>query len=143
MFLGLHPVRVDEKWRVTLPAKFRDEMAGGVVVTKGQERCLYVFPRAEFESYTDKVRQASLTAKIARDFARVLFGSAFDALPDRQGRVSVPQHLREYAGIDRDCVVVGADTRVEIWSADAWARYEAEAEASFAELSEEVLPGIF
>lgn len=143
MFLGTYSPRLDEKGRLFLPAKFRDELAGGLVITKGQERCLYVFSRAEFVRVTERLREAPLTAKGARDYSRVLFAGAHDETPDRQGRVTVPPQLREYAALDRDCVVIGANTRVEIWAARAWSDYLAGQEEPFATVSEEVLPGVF
>jgi MraZ protein len=143
VFLGTYTPRLDEKGRLFLPAKFRDELAGGLVITKGQERCLYVFSMPEFARVTDRLREAPLTAKGARDYSRVLFAGAHDEVPDRQGRVGVPQQLREYAGLARDCAVVGANTRVEIWDSGAWADYLAGQEDSFSSLSEEVLPGVF
>jgi len=142
VFLGTYSPRLDEKGRVFLPAKFRDELADGLVITKGQERCLYVFSAAEFGRLTERLREAPLTAKGARDYSRVFFASAHDDTPDKQGRVTVPPQLREYAGLDRDCVVIGANTRVEIWDAEAWATYLAGQEEQFSSLSEEVLPGI-
>src|SRR5438445_8851827 len=125
VFLGTYAPRLDEKGRLFLPAKFRDELAGGLVITKGQERCLYVFSVAEFGRLTDRLREAPLTAKGARDYSRVFFASAHDDAPDKQGRVTLPPQLREYAGLDRDCVVIGANTRVEVWDAAAWAAYVA------------------
>ena len=142
MFLGTHTPRLDEKGRLFLPARFRDELAEGVVITKGQERCLYVFRRADFAAQGQALSSAQLTAKKVRDYSRVFFASAFDDTPDRQGRVTVPAGLRAYAGLDRDCVVIGANTRLEIWDAAAWAAYEAEQEQAFAEQAEEVLPGL-
>lgn len=143
MFLGTHTPRLDEKGRLFLPAKFRDELAGGLVVTKGQERCLFVFPMAEFSRVADQLRTAPMTHKAARAYSRVFFASAHDEVPDRQGRITIPAHLREYAGLDRDCVVIGASTRVEIWDRQAWDTYLAESEEAFAEVEEEVLPGVF
>jgi MraZ protein len=143
VFLGTHHPRLDEKGRIFLPARFRDELASGLVITKGQERCLFVWPVEEFARFTEQVRQASVTNKGARDFGRVLFAGAHDDQPDKQGRIVVPQPLREYAGLTRDCAVVGANSRVEIWDAAAWDRYLSEQEQSFSEVSEEVLPGVF
>ena len=143
MFLGTHAPRLDEKGRVILPAKFRDDLAAGLVITKGQERCLYVWPTAEFARLTDAMREAPVTSKAARDYQRVLFAGASDERPDKQGRVTIPPALREYAGLERDCVVIGANTRVEIWDATHWETYLANQEEAFSDLSEEVLPGIF
>ena len=142
MFLGTHAPRLDEKGRLFLPAKYREELSGGVVITKGQEHCLFVFPREEFVRLTEKLRNASLTDKSARDYSRVLFSGASDQLPDRQGRISIPAALRAYAGLERDCTVIGANTRLEIWDAQAWETYLAAKENSFAEADEEVSPGI-
>ncbi|MBV2362487.1 division/cell wall cluster transcriptional repressor MraZ [Streptomonospora sp. S1-112] len=142
MFLGTHEPRLDEKGRLFLPAKYRDELSGGLVITKGQERCLYVFPMDEFQRITDALRSAPVTAKAVRDYSRVFFASASDEVPDKQGRITIPPGLRRYAGLDRDCVVIGANTRLEIWAAAAWADYEAQQEQAFADLSEEVLPGV-
>ncbi|MDQ2815174.1 MAG: division/cell wall cluster transcriptional repressor MraZ [Actinomycetota bacterium] len=142
MFLGTHAPRLDEKGRLFLPAKYREELAGGVVITKGQERCLFVFPQEEFARITEALSTAPVTAKSVRDYSRVFFASASDELPDKQGRITVPAALRAYAGLQRDCVVIGANTRLEIWDTQAWETYLAAQEDSFAEAAEEVLPGI-
>lgn len=142
MFLGTHTPRLDEKGRLFLPAKFRDELAEGVVITKGQERCLYVFRKADFQAHGAALAGAPLTARNVRDYSRMFFASASDEVPDRQGRVTVPAPLRAYAGLTRDCVVIGANTRLEIWDAEAWRLYEAEHEQAFADQAEEVLPGL-
>jgi MraZ protein len=142
MFLGTHSPRMDDKGRLFLPAKYREELSGGLVITKGQERCLYVFPVDEFQRITDALRSAPVTAKAVRDYSRIFFASASDEVPDKQGRITIPPGLRAYAGLERDCVVIGANTRLEIWAAQAWADYEAEQEQAFADLSEEVLPGV-
>ena len=142
MFLGTHSPRLDEKGRLFLPAKFRDELAEGVVITKGQERCLYVWPMAEFRRVTEAMSAAPVTQKTVRDYSRVFFASASDEVPDKQGRITVPPSLREYAGLTRDCVVIGANTRVEVWDAAAWEAYLADREQAFADLEEEVLPGV-
>jgi MraZ protein len=142
LFLGTHTPRLDDKGRLFLPAKYRDELAGGLVITKGQERCLFVFPLAEFTQMTEKLRTAPVTSKPVRDYMRVLFASASDETPDRQGRITIPPALREYAALQRDCAVIGANTRLEIWDADAWQSYLGQQEDVFSTASEEVLPGI-
>lgn len=142
MFLGTHAPRLDDKGRLFLPAKFREQLAEGLVITKGQEHCLYVFPLAEFARQTEQMRRAPVTSKAARDYMRVFLSGASDEVPDKQGRITIPPALRDYAGLDRDSVVIGAGTRVEVWDAAAWASYLNEQEQNFAELSEEVLPGL-
>jgi MraZ protein len=142
VFLGTHQPRLDDKGRLFLPAKYREELAEGLVITKGQERCLYVFPVEEFQRITEALSTAPVTAKAVRDYSRVFFASASDEKPDKQGRITIPQSLRQYAGLERDCVVIGANTRLEIWDAQAWDTYLSAQEQAFADLSEEVLPGI-
>jgi MraZ protein len=142
MFLGTFWPRLDEKGRLALPARFRDELPEGVVITKGQERCLYGFPVEEFRRIGDALRSSPVTAKALRDYQRTLFGSAAHEVPDKQGRVTLAPALRTYAALDRDVVVVGSNTRFEIWNAAAWESWSAGNDERFAELSEEVLPGV-
>lgn len=143
MFLGTYAPKLDEKGRIILPAKFRDELASGLVLTRGQEHCVYVFSQREFESLHEKIRQAPVTSKQARDYLRVFLSGASAEVPDKQNRVTVPTSLRSYAGLDRDLVVIGAGSRAEIWDAEAWETYLAEQEAAFANTEEEVIPGLF
>jgi MraZ protein len=142
VFLGTHTPRLDDKGRLFLPAKYREELSAGLVLTKGQERCLYVFPETEFARITEALRTAPVTAKAVRDYSRVFFASASDEIPDKQGRITIPPGLRVYAALQRDCVVIGANTRLEIWDAVAWEAYLAQQEDAFSDASEEVLPGI-
>jgi MraZ protein len=142
MFLGTHTPRLDDKGRLFLPAKFRDRLAGGLVVTRGQERCLYVFPMDEFLRVAETMKTAPVTSKAVRDYLRVFLSGASDEIPDRQGRVTVPPTLREYAGLTRDCTVIGAGSRVELWDTTAWSSYLASTEQAFADQSEEVIPGL-
>ena len=143
MFLGTHAPKLDEKGRIILPAKFRDELESGLVLTRGQEHCVYVFSQREFESLHEKIRQAPVTSKQARDYLRVFLSGASAEVPDKQNRVTIPATLRSYAGLDRDLVVIGAGSRAEIWDATAWETYLAEQEAAFASTEEEVIPGLF
>ena len=140
MFLGTHTPHLDDKGRLILPAKFRDELAGGVVITKGQERCLYVFTTAEFGRMAGQLHQQPVTHKAARAYSRVFFASAHDEVPDRQGRVTIPAHLRDYAGLGRELVVIGASSRVEVWDRQSWETYLAESEDAFSDIEEGVLP---
>jgi len=139
-FLGTHQPRMDDKGRLFLPAKFRDDLAGGLVITRGQERCLYVFPPAEFGRLYARMRETPVGSKSARNFQRVFLSGASTEVPDKQGRVTVPPHLREYAGLTKDCVVIGAGSRLEVWDSASWSSYLTEQEGPFADLSEEVLP---
>jgi MraZ protein len=142
MFLGTHTPRLDDKGRLFLPAKFRDRLAGGLVVTRGQERCLYVFPMDEFERIAASMQEAPTTSRRVRDFLRVFLSGASDEVPDKQGRVTIPAPLREYAGLTRECTVIGAGSRVEVWDTAAWNDYLASTEQAYSDQSEEVVPGL-
>jgi MraZ protein len=143
MLLGTHTPKLDEKGRLFLPAKFRDELSEGVVITRGQERCLYVFSAKEFAEIHEKLRQAPASVKDARDYLRVMLSGASDETPDKQGRVLLPSMLRSYAGLTKDLVIIGVGSRAEIWDADAWTQYLASNEDKFANQVEEVIPGLF
>ena len=142
MFLGTHSPRLDDKGRLFLPAKFRERLATGLVVTRGQERCLYVFPMDEFVKVTQQMQEAPTTNRAVRDYIRVFLSGASDEIPDKQGRVTIPAHLRQYAGLSRDCTVIGTGSRVEVWGTDAWNDYLASTEQAYSEQSEEVIPGL-
>jgi len=143
VFLGTYHPRLDDKGRLILPAKFRDQLAGGLVLTKGQERCLTLYPMREFEEIHEQLRKAPVTDRRVRDYSRVLLAGATDEQPDKQGRITIPPHLRSYAGLERELAVIGTGARVEIWSADAWEEYLAASEEAFSQTAEEVVPGIF
>ncbi|MCA5923687.1 MULTISPECIES: division/cell wall cluster transcriptional repressor MraZ [Curtobacterium] len=143
MLLGTHAPKLDEKGRVILPAKFRDELSGGLVMTRGQERCVVVFSARTFEELHERIRTAPMTSKRTRDYMRLFLSGASAEQPDKQNRVTIPQNLREYAGLERDLTVIGSGDRAEIWSTSAWEAYYAEAEEAFADNDEEVIPGIF
>lgn len=141
-FMGIHTPKLDDKGRMILPAKFRDRLADGVVVTKGQERCLYVYPIATFAELAAKVTSGPTSNKAVRDYQRMLLAGASDEVPDKQGRITIPPVLRTYAGLSVECAVIGSGDRIEIWDSAAWAAYEAEVEDAFANQSEEVIPGL-
>jgi MraZ protein len=120
MFLGEYEHTLDSKGRLTIPAKFRDELAGGVVVTRGLDGCLWAFGRAEWDILTEKISNLPTANRAARNFTRFMFSNAFDSIPDRQGRILIPQNLRSYAGIETDTIVAGANNRVELWNPEKW-----------------------
>jgi MraZ protein len=142
VFLGTHTPRLDDKGRLFMPAKFRDRLASGLVVTRGQERCLYIFPLDHFSKLVENADAAPVTSKNARDYLRVMLSGASDEIPDKQGRVTIPAGLRDYAGLTRDCTVIGAGSRVELWDSEAWTTYLASTEQAYADQSEEVIPGV-
>jgi MraZ protein len=142
LLLGTYTPKLDEKGRLILPAKFRARLAPGLVMTRGQERCLFLLPMDEFGRMYEQVRQAPVTSRQARDYLRVLLSGASDEVPDKQGRVVIPAALREYAGLDRDVAVIGAGTRVEVWDRTAWETYLAEQETAYSETAEQLFPDL-
>ena len=140
VFLGTHTPKLDEKGRLILPAKFRDELADGLVITRFQERCLAIWPIATFVEVAQSVRGTSSSQQV-RDYQRMLASGASDETPDKQGRITIPPHLRAYASLEKDCVVVGAINRVEVWDATAWEQYADAKESAFSDLDEGVFPG--
>lgn len=143
MFLGTYAPKLDDKGRVILPAKFRQDLESGIVLTRGQERCIYVFSAVEFQKVHERIRQAPLTSSGARDFLRLFLSGASSESPDSQHRITIPTQLREYAGLERDLTVIGVGDRAEIWATDAWTAYYEAKEADFSSTTEEVIPGIF
>ena len=128
MFTGEYTHNIDDKGRLTIPAKFRDELESGVVITRGLDGCLWAYPRSEWEKLAEKVAQMPTTSQAARNFTRFMFSGAFDSVPDRQGRVLIPQNLRDYAGIADETAVIGVMNRVEIWHPAKWSEVFAKVE---------------
>ena len=143
MFRGTYEPKLDDKGRVILPARFREDMEGGVVLTRGQEHCIYAFPAQEFEQMTVELRRAPLSSKQARDYIRVLLSGAYKEVPDKQGRITLPPDLRKYAGLDRELTVIGAGSRAEIWNSQAWNDYLSVQEDVFSQTENEIIPGMF
>jgi MraZ protein len=141
LFSGTYTPKLDEKGRLFLPAKFRDEMREGLVITRGQDRALDIRTREQFGEFTEKFTRASQTDARLRAYGRMLFALASEQVPDKQGRVSLTPELRSYAGLERDAVVIGVYDRIEIWEPSAWTRYTGEQEQAFANLQEEIFPG--
>lgn len=119
MFLGEYQHSLDAKGRVILPAKFRDQLEGGGFIAKG-DGCLFVYTPEEFEAVATQMREQAKLNKTRREAARTFFAGAIEIQPDKQGRVAIPQHLREYAHFDRDVTVAGVFSRIEIWDSNAW-----------------------
>ncbi len=142
MFLGTYEPKLDDKGRLILPAKFREAMAPGIIVTRGQERCLYAFPRSRFEQVLSELEDSPLSSKQNRAYTRVFLSGASDEIPDKQGRITIPAVLRKYAGLSRDLAVIGSGTKLEIWDAAAWETYLTEQEDLYTELTEEVVRGL-
>ena len=138
MFLGEFQHTVDQKGRLAIPAKFREELADGAVVTRGLDKCLVIYPRLEWEGLAEKVSRLPQTQPNVRTLSRLLFSGAVDLSLDSQGRTILPQYLREYAGITANVAVIGLYQRVEVWGLDDWNAVKATTEAAGGNLAEQL-----
>lgn len=136
MFIGEYAHSLDSKGRLNVPAKFRRGVQGGVVITRGLDNCLFVYPKAEWEEMAAKLATLPLGQKKSRAFARLMLAGAWDAELDSQGRVMVPEYLREYATLGKHVIVAGLYNRMEIWNEDKWVAYKAETEAESESIAE-------
>lgn len=140
LLLGTYTPKIDAKGRMALPAKLRSQLGAGLVMARGQERCVYLLPQSEFRRIAIQIQHTSMGDKAARDYLRVFLSGAVDQDPDKQGRVLVPQMLRDYANLGDDIVVIGVGTHAEIWNREAWERYLNEKEQGYADIADDVLP---
>lgn len=138
MFLGEFQHSVDQKGRLAIPAKFREELADGAVVTRGLDKCLVIYPRGEWQALADKVSRLPQTQPNVRTLSRLLFSGAVDLSLDSQGRTILPQYLREYAGIVTNVAVIGLYQRIEVWCLEDWNGVKATTEAAGGSLAEQL-----
>ncbi|MGZ4031166.1 MAG: division/cell wall cluster transcriptional repressor MraZ [Tumebacillaceae bacterium] len=138
MFMGEFQHSIDEKGRLIVPSKFRDGLGASFVITRGLDNCLFVYPRSEWENLEAKLKTLPFTNKDARAFSRFFFSGASECDLDKQGRANIPSHLRDYAKLTRDCVVIGVSNRVEIWDKESWDGYCSDSSDSFAEIAEKL-----
>lgn len=127
---------LDGKGRVIVPVKFREELGASFVMTRGLDKCLFVYPMTEWEILEAKLKALPMTRADARSFVRFFFSGATECELDKQGRILIPTTLREYAQLEKDCVVLGVSNRVEIWADSQWKAYADKAEESFVEIAE-------
>lgn len=142
MFLGTYTPKLDDKGRLTLPAKFREDLAGGLMVTKGQDHSLAVYPKEEFVKLAQRATKASRTNAKARAFIRNLAASTDEQRPDGSGRITLSMDHRRYANLSKECVVIGSIDFLEIWDKESWEAYQAEHEADFSEGGDDSLFGV-
>ena len=120
MFIGEYNHTIDSKGRLIVPSKFREALGDEFVVTKGLDGCLFVYPMEEWTAFTDKLKDLPLTKKDARQFSRFFLAGAASCEVDKQGRILIPSVLRDFAGLEKDAVLVGVSSRIEIWSRSNW-----------------------
>lgn len=139
MFMGEFQHNIDDKGRIIVPAKFRDGLGTNFVLTRGLDQCLFIYPENEWKELEGKLKNLPLTKKDARSFTRFFFSGATECDLDKQGRINVPQTLRTYSKLDKECIVIGVSNRVEIWSKAIWEDYFAESEESFVDIAENLM----
>ncbi|WEV59992.1 division/cell wall cluster transcriptional repressor MraZ [Bifidobacterium sp. ESL0728] len=142
LLLGTYTPKIDQKGRMALPAKMRAQLGEGMVMARGQEKCVYLLPQTEFRRIAARIQRASMGNKATRSYLRVFLSGAVEGEPDKQGRVLVPQNLRTYAGLGSDIVVIGVGTRAEIWNKESWDAYLADQEEGYSDIADDVLPAV-
>ena len=139
MFMGEFQHNIDDKGRVIIPAKFRDELGDLFVITRGLDKALFVYPLDEWKIIEEKLKTLPFTKADAHKFTRFFFSGAVESEIDKQGRVIIPNNLRNYAFLTKECVVIGVSNRIEIWSKDYWDTYYKDSEESFTDIAESLI----
>ncbi|KYG35183.1 division/cell wall cluster transcriptional repressor MraZ [Alkalihalobacillus trypoxylicola] len=139
MFMGEYRHNIDDKGRMIVPAKFRENLGSSFVVTRGLDRCLFVYPLQEWEKLEHSLKALPFTKKDARAFTRFFFSGATECEVDKQGRINIASSLRDYALLEKECVIIGVSNRVEVWAKDKWEEYFDESEDSFSEIAENII----
>ena len=136
MFIGEFRHNLDTKGRVAVPVKFRGELKGGAIITRGLDRCLFIFTAKEWEGLASKLIALPLAQANSRAFVRLMLAGAMDVEFDTQGRILIPDYLRRYAGLKKEAVIAGLYNRLEVWDSDVWNQYKEKTEASSDEIAE-------
>lgn len=138
MFIGEYNHNLDEKGRLAIPVKFREDLKGGAVVTKGLDGCLFLYPLSEWRILADKLSQLPISQANTRAFARLMLAGAMDVSLDKQGRVMIPDYLRKYINLSKKVIINGLYNRLEIWDEDTWEEYKKKTEADSGEIAEQL-----
>jgi len=138
MFIGEYQHNMDVKNRVAVPVKFRNKLSGGAVVTRGLDKCLFLFSVGEWEKLAEKIVALPFTAANSRAFSRLMLAGASDCEIDAQGRILIPDYLRQYAGLEKEVIIAGLYNRAEIWNLHHWNEYKAETESRSEEIAEKM-----
>lgn len=138
MFIGEYQHSIDEKGRLAVPSKFRDELASGAVVTRGLDQCLFVYTLKEWEKLATKLANLPISKANTRAFARLMLSGAMDVKLDKQGRIVLPDYLKSYAGMSKKVVVTGLYNRLEIWDEATWKKYKDGTEKTSGDIAEQL-----
>jgi MraZ protein len=136
MFIGEYSHNLDEKGRLAIPVKFRNEVKKGAVVTRGLDNCLFLYTKTEWEKLAEKLAALPISQANSRAFARLMLAGAMDVEVDKQGRVILPEYLRRFAGLKKEVVLAGLYNRVEIWDSGAWESYKGQTEKESGNIAE-------
>ena len=139
VFLGRYAHNLDAKGRLAIPARYREALAEGVILTRGIDRCLALYPLEAWKPLAEKVAALPITDADARNFRRLVFAEAADLALDAQGRVLIPPDLRRYAELEREALIVGVDTSIEVWSPQRWAAVELSLDTDAAEIAQRLV----
>lgn len=138
MFIGEYQHNLDLKGRLAIPVKFRDKLAGGAIITRGLDSCLFLFALKEWEILAQKLVALPLAQANSRAFVRLMLAGAMDVEIDKQGRILIPDYLRKYAGFKREAIIAGLYNRIEIWDSEKWQEYKTKTEGSSEEIAEKL-----
>lgn len=138
MFIGEYHHAIDDKSRLAIPVKFRGDLSHGAVVTRGLDSCLFLYTKAEWEKLAEKFANLPLAQANSRAFARLMLAGAMDVETDKQGRILLPEYLKEYAGLTKDVAITGLFNRLEIWDDAKWAEYKQKTEESAGDIAEKL-----
>jgi MraZ protein len=139
MFMGEFHHSIDDKGRMIIPSKFREDLGSSFVLTRGLDQCIFAYPRAEWTQLEQKLKALPFTKADARAFTRFFFSGACEVDLDKQGRIVLPSNLRTFANLTKECVVLGVSSRVEIWDRTIWESYYSKSEESFNEIAESIV----
>ena len=139
MFIGEYTHSIDPKGRMAVPSKMRRELGGGAVITRGLDRCLWVFTKKEWENLASKLAQLPISDPKSRAFSRLMLAGAVEVEFDSQGRALIPGYLKEYANLKREAVIAGLYNRLEIWESSAWQKFKDESEKQTDEISKHMM----
>ena len=137
--MGEYKHNLDTKGRIIVTSKFRELLDEQFVITRGLDRCLFAYTEDEWSRIEEKLKTLPLTKKDARKFTRLFFSGATNVEIDKQGRINIPQNLREYAGLSKDCTVIGVSSRIEIWDSSSWEDFYTESEDNFEDIAEDLI----
>lgn len=138
MFIGEYNHNLDDKSRLAIPKKFRNDLLNGAVITRGLDNCLFVYTKTEWEKLAEKLATLPFSQANSRAFARLMLAGAMDVVLDKQGRVVLPDYLRSFSGIKKNVIIAGLYNRLEIWDEQSWVEYKKQTESSSNEIAEKM-----